>query len=156
MYKMPHLSDVRERIDRLVDDALENTNFFRVESTAKGPVRSPIISVYVDGDQGINVDDCAKISRDLRRRIEEAEICPDGFELNVSSPGLERSLRLPRQYARHIGRTVRLEVLDCGKNSTLEGRLVGAGEDQVRIEGETGEVALPLGSIRRAVVKVAW
>lgn len=153
---MPHLSDIRERIEGLVDEALENTHFFRVESTAKGPVRSPIITVYIDGDQGINIDDCAIISRDLRSRIETAGICPDGFELNVSSPGLERSLRLPRQYVRHIGRDVRLEVLDAGNSTTVEGRLVGAGEDQVRIEGATGEVALPLGSIRKAVVKVPW
>lgn len=150
------MTDVRERVDRLVDETLKATPFFRVDSTAKGTPRSPIISVYVDGDEGINIDDCASISRDLHRRIEQSGMCPGGFELNVSSPGMDRALRLPRQYARHVGRDVRLEVLDAETSRTVEGRLVHAGEDAVRIEGAGGEVTLPLGSIRKGVVKTAW
>jgi len=153
---MPHLSEIKNRVDRLVDEALKDTSFFLVDSTAKGPVRAPIVSVYLDGDQGISIRDCAAISRDLHGRIENAGLCPDGFELNVSSPGLDRSLRLPRQYARHVGRNVRLEVVDCGSDKTVEGRLIGAGEDLVRIEAEAGEIAFPIGSIRKAVVKAAW
>jgi len=153
---MSYLTDVRERVDLLVDKALRETPFFRVDSTVKGTARSPIISVYLDGDDGISIDNCASISRDLHREIEESGLCPDGFELNVSSPGLDRSLRLPRQYARHVGREVHLEVRDTDTNRTVEGRLVGAGENEVRIEGSAGEITLPLGSIRKAVVKTAW
>lgn len=153
---MPHLSDIRERVDQLVDEALRDTDFFRVESTAKGRARTPVISVYLDGDRGISINDCATISRDLHYRIEEAGICPNGFDLNVSSPGLDRSLRLPRQYAKHVGRDVRLEVAGAEEGTTVEGRLVAVADDQIRIEGEVGEVELPLGSIRKAVVKVPW
>lgn len=150
------MSDIGNQIDRLVDEALKETTFFRVEATVKGAAGSPIISVYLDGDEGINIDDCATISRELHFRIEEAGVCPSGFELNVSSPGLERSLRLPRQYARHIGRNVSVEIEDAGTPATVEGRLIGAGDDQVRIESASGEIALPFGSIRKAQVKAAW
>jgi ribosome maturation factor RimP len=153
---MPHLTEIKHQVDRLVDEALKDTGFFLVDSTAKGPVRAPIISVYLDGDQGISIRDCAAVSRDLHGSIENAGICPDGFELNVSSPGLDRSLRLPRQYARHVGRYIRLEVVDAGADKTVEGRLIGAGDDLVRIEAEAGEIAFPMGSIRKAVVKAAW
>jgi len=154
---MPHLTDVREHVDRLVDETLRETTFFRVDVTAKGTARAPVISVYLDGDEGIDIGNCATISRELHSRIEEAGICPNGFELNVSSPGLDRSLRLPRQYARHVGRDVRLEVEDIeNSETTIEGRLVGAAEDAVRIEAAAGEITLPLRSIRKAVVKAAW
>lgn len=153
---MPFWTDIRAKVDRLVDDALAGTDFFRVETTVKGTARTPVISVYLDGDSGINIDDCAKISRDLQGRIENAGITGDGFELNVSSPGLERSLRLPRQYARHVGRVVRFELSSSEAKSSIEGRLLGAGDTEVRIEVDAAEVVLPLASIRKAAVKAAW
>jgi ribosome maturation factor RimP len=143
-------------VDRLIDEALEGSEFFLVESSVKGSAHSPVISVYVDGDSGINIDDCARISRDLHLRIEDAEICRKGFRLNVSSPGLERSLRLPRQFVRNVGRDVRIEVLDDGTGSTVEGRLVNASEGVIRVAIEEGEIALPVDSIKKAVVKAAW
>jgi len=153
---MPHLSDIKHQVDRLVDEALKDTSFFLVDSTVKGPVRAPIISVYLDGDQGITIQNCAEISRDLHNSIEIKGVCPDGFELNVSSPGLDRSLRLPRQYARHVGRNVRLEVVESGSDKTVEGRLIAAGDDLIRIEAEAGEIAFPISAVRNAVVRAAW
>ncbi|HUF10083.1 MAG TPA: hypothetical protein VMO47_12225 [Rhodothermales bacterium] len=153
---MPHLSDIKRHVDRLVEEALKDTSFFLVDSTVKGRVRAPVISVYLDGDQGITIQDCAAFSRDLHDSIEIKGFCPDGFELNVSSPGLDRSLRLPRQYARHVGRNVRLEVVESGSDRTVEGRLIGAGDDLIRIEAEAGEIAFPISAVRKAVVKAAW
>jgi ribosome maturation factor RimP len=153
---MPHLTDIRKRVDRLVDDTLRDSRFFRVESTVKGTARSPVISVYLDSDEGINIGDCATLSRDLHDRIEASGWCPEGFDLNVSSPGLDRSLRLPRQYVRHIGRNVRFEIQRSGTSTTVEGRLVEAGEEDVRLEGPEGEITVPFASIRTAVVRTPW
>jgi len=153
---MPHSTDIRTRVERLVDEALKESPFFCVEATVKGAARNPIISVYLDGDEGITIADCATISRDLHLRIEDAGLCPKGFELTVSSPGLERSLRLPRQYARHVGRNVRFEVSEEGQDRTVEGTLLGAADDVVRVEGESGEISFPVHAVKKAVVKVAW
>ena len=153
---MTQLGSLESTIETMVNDLLVGTSFFIVELGVHGTSGSPVVNVYLDGDEGITIKDCAQISRGLRAGIEEKELAPQGLELNVSSPGLKRSLLLPRQYPRHVGRNVKLKVLEAEAYKTVEGRLLGTVNEMVRIESETGEIELPLESIRQAVVKAAW
>lgn len=90
------------------------TNFpdvFIVElSLAKGP-RS-VLSFLVDTDEGITIDKCARISRKLSAWLEENDPFDFPFALEVSSPGLSRPLKLPRQYQKNVGRKLKVKTLD--------------------------------------------
>jgi len=65
--------------------------------------------VFLDADSGLDIGKSADINRKLYKLIEEAGLFPDGdFSLEVSSPGVDTPLRLPRQFKKNIGRTLEI------------------------------------------------
>ena len=100
---------------------------------------------------GINVDDCAAVSRQLTRVFEVEGI--DYDRLEVSSPGLDRPLRKPADFARFAGQRAELRMrrADAGGRRKFAGRLLQGGEaGQVTIEVDGQTVALALEDIERA------
>jgi ribosome maturation factor RimP len=79
-------------------------------SLAKGP-RS-VLSLLVDTDEGITIDKCARISRKLSAWLEENDPFDFPFALEVSSPGLSRPLKLPRQFHKNVGRKLKVKTTD--------------------------------------------
>lgn len=81
------------------------------------------IQVFLDGDEGLPIDVCAKVSRCLEAKLDRDE---EDFELTVSSSGADAPLVLPRQYTKHVGRT--LDVYDADGNS-FQGELSSLNEN---------------------------
>lgn len=92
------------------------------------------VKVYVDADQGIAIDELARMNRLLYRQIEEKNVFPGGdFSLEVSSPGLDEPLKLHRQYVKNVGRYVEVIKTD---GSRMEGKLTGVSETGITVEEE--------------------
>lgn len=89
------------------------------------------IVVYIDGDEGVSLDACKQISRVLESVLDEEPSLGGIYELEVSSPGVNRSLKFPRQYLKHLGRTLRIELLDGRK---MEGKLINTGHDSISVD----------------------
>lgn len=86
-----------------------------------------VLSILIDTDQGIRIDECARISRYLNREYFEVEDPFDfGFNLEVSSPGVGKPLKVRRQYHKNIGRKLKVKMLD---NEVVKGRLEAVEED---------------------------
>ncbi len=95
------------------------------------------IKVFIDGDNGISIDDLVKYNRSLYRQLEEENLFSDGdFSLEVSSPGLGEPLKMHRQYLKNKGRFVEIITTDGTKT---EGRLLEIGEDSVIVEETKGK-----------------
>lgn len=86
------------------------------------------VTVLADADGGLSIDACASISRQLGAALEEVVPEDQPYRLEVSSPGADQPLQLPRQYINSIGRQVHLTLTD-GKE--LKGLLKEAGEEAV-------------------------
>jgi len=95
------------------------------------------IKVFIDGDEGINLQTLINYNRSLYKLIEENAFFPDGnFSLEVSSPGLDEPLKLHRQYKKNVGRYVEVNM---NEGSRVEGKLIEATEDGIIVETETGK-----------------
>ena len=95
------------------------------------------IIVLLDADDGITIEKCTTVNRALYKFIEETALFPDGnFSLEVSSPGLEKPLKLHRQYQKNIGRKVEVVLLD---GTRLEGTLTHVNEEDIIIEEQEGK-----------------
>jgi len=127
---------LKEQIEKLVNDNLESDQHFLVDiviSAKSGPKK---VLILMDGDEGINIDDCAKLSRKVGFIIEEEGIIEDAYRLEVSSPGLDHPIVLLRQYLKNIGRHVR--VTD-NEEERHEGVLLSADDKNVVIEEHKGK-----------------
>ncbi len=103
-----------------------------------------------DGAGGINVDDCATVSRHLMHLFSVEGVEYDRLE--VSSPGLDRPLRKEKDFARFAGQKadVRLRAADAAGRRRISGTLLGAKDGVVTLEVEGQAVALELDAIERA------
>jgi len=91
------------------------------------------MQVFLDTDEGITIDKCARVSRYLNTYIEQEQLLGDNYSLDVSSPGIEQPLKLVRQYKKNIGRKIAIRLLD---GSDKKGILKKVTEDNITIEQE--------------------
>jgi len=92
--------------------------------------------VYLDSDIRLDLDKCAVISRWLAHKIEEADLIQEAFTLEVSSSGLDRPLKLHRQYLKNIGRMVTVHTVS---GNSIEGKLTEVNGDLITLQQEVIE-----------------
>ena len=122
-------------IEALVQKLIDGVEDIFLVSVRIKPINN--IKVFLDSDIGVNIDKCARLNRAMYKVIEEEAWYPEGnFSLEVSSPGVDEPLRLPRQYKKNIGRNVEVTFLDDTK---IEGKLIEANEDGIVVEYTEGK-----------------
>ena len=122
---------VESRITETVEEILAQKNdqsLFLVDISVSSAKNSQKVLVHLDGDEGVNIDICAEISRQLGAMLEEENLISGSFTLEVSSPGLDLPLKLYRQYRKNIGRKIKVLTED---NETRKGVLKEVGEEQI-------------------------
>ncbi|HXL57008.1 MAG TPA: hypothetical protein VN958_12160 [Chitinophagaceae bacterium] len=149
-----------QRIEQLVHSMLSaEPEYFTVNIRIK-PTNN--VKVFVDGDNGISIEKCARFNRRLHKMIEDSGIFPPGeFSLEVSSPGVDEPLKLYRQYAKNISRFVEVLFNDGTKK---EGKLVQVAESDIIIEQISGkgkktstqQIVIPFNNIKTTTVQIKF
>jgi ribosome maturation factor RimP len=103
-------------------------------------------------DSGVTLDDCVAVSRDLSTALDVADLIPHGYNLEVSSPGLDRPLTRPADFQRHVGRLAKIKLHAPASDGqlALRGPLLGASADTVSIEADGKRFDVPLANVREA------
>jgi ribosome maturation factor RimP len=131
---------VIQKISELTESVLANTDFFLIEVEVKGN-KEPVVWVYIDADdRGVNMDECADVSRELSFLMDAHDIFPGGYRINVSSPGVTRPLSDKRQYPKNKGRKAKVKYKSDGEYIKIEGILQDVDENDIAIEQEDGSV----------------
>ncbi|MFN4147731.1 MAG: ribosome maturation factor RimP [Runella sp.] len=104
--------ELKQKITELLQSLLQDDKFFVVQVQISPSKIRPKLTILLDSDAGISIDECATISRQLDDLIEENQLIPDAYTLEVSSPGVDYPLSMPRQYIKNIGRTLRVITKD--------------------------------------------
>ena len=100
-----------------------------------------VVRVLVDADGGISLDAIARLARSISRALDEQDLIPGRYTLEVSSPGLERPLRTPEHFRRAAGSEVRVKTQPGFEGPRrLTGILEGVADDGVDLRGTDGEV----------------
>lgn len=128
-------------------------------------VHRTLVRVIVDRPDGVGLDDLGKATRAVSRALDDADPIAHRYTLEVTSPGVERPLRTPNQFARAVGETVKVKTLEpVDGTRRLEGVLIGADDMgiTVRIDepaaSDSGDVtrALAYRDIARARTVFHW
>lgn len=125
------ITEIKNKIESVI---MDQTAHFLVDIKIK-PTNN--IKVYIDGDNGVGIDELVKYNRLLYKDLEQSALFPDGdFSLEISSPGLDEPLKMHRQYVKNINRFVEVALLDGKK---IEGRLSGVQENEIQVEEIKGK-----------------
>mgnify|MGYP006073405455 CR=1 FL=1 len=134
----------KERVKQLLTEALdENEELFLIELSFLAENK---IYIEVDGNMGVNLKECIRISRHINNNLDREE---EDFGLEVTSPDVANPLKVLRQYQKNIGRVLTVKTKE---NSKLEGTLVDVKDDEISLEWKAREPK-PIGKGKVTVLK---
>lgn len=145
------MSSLISEVENLVAPALIAQNIELVDLTYQKEHGGWTLCFYLDKPGGITLDDCARWSEELGVLVDQSNLIPGKYVLEVSSPGLERSLKKLKDFNRFMGERVSVKLfapLDGQKN--FHGALMGADESSIRIQtDEKKDVTLLLSQVAK-------
>ncbi len=134
--------DITNQIKELAAPLAEERGLFVVDIELKTGSGNEVW-VYLDGeDRGVNLDECADISRELGFVIEAHELLESKYRLNVSSPGLSRPLSDFRQYPKNKGRLIKLRYKGEDETKKVKGILENATQKELTVIETEGKKSI--------------
>ena len=130
------MNEIKKSLEQALLEDIENKGYELIEIEQHSLRKGIKFVLYIDHDNGIGLDDCVSVSKASEMIIDEF-IDPESYELEVSSPGLDRKLNKKEDFDRFIGKTIKIrlkEKLDDRKN--FKGLLTDRRGDMVILEDD--------------------
>ncbi len=125
--------DLQKKLEKIVESNIDNEAHFLVDVSIFGNKGKKKVKILLDGDEGVSVDDCSRLSRKVSDIIEEEGVIEAAYILEVSSPGVDYHLKFKRQYTKNIGRRLKVVLSDGGEQ---KGELLEVKEDTILVKAE--------------------
>ncbi|WP_312190110.1 ribosome assembly cofactor RimP [Sphingobacterium sp.] len=154
------MQHVEKRVIELITEKIEDREDLFIVSVKMRP--NKILEILLDGDNGVNIDDCAQVSRHVGFHLEEENVIDNAYRLEVSSPGIDANFVNIRQYQKNIGRTVQVKLND---NTKMEGTLLTADDAKISVlqkvkekgkKAQEVEKELPFDQIKATKVVISF
>ncbi|AFK01510.1 Ribosome maturation factor rimP [Emticicia oligotrophica DSM 17448] len=152
-------TEVKQKIEQLLEPLLENDKFFIVDIKVSLSKVHSKVTILLDSDEGIKIDECTAISRQLGTDIDE--MMPEKYTLEVSSPGVDFPLKSERMYRKNIGRNLKvvfkdgkevkgsLEAVDLAQITLIEDKKRKKNEEIIPIQ-------IPFDNIKESQVIISF
>ena len=141
----------RETLIKLLEPTIERLGYELTDLELKLGGRDGLLRLFIDKDDGIDIEDCEAVSRQVSSILDVEDPLPGHYSLEVSSPGLDRTLTKPAHFQRFMGEDVRVKLrfpMDGRRN--FRGALRAATEEQIEVEVDGQSFSLPLATIESA------
>jgi ribosome maturation factor RimP len=147
-----------EEITPLIEEKLKfmRMELYDIKHISAG--RHSVLRVFIDKDGGVSIDDCENASHQLSMLLDVENFSDTPYTLEVSSPGIDRTLARQRDFVKVIGQFVRLELKGEGKKGPLVvGKCVSCVDNVLTIElDEGGEKTFPLDAIVKGTLDIRF
>lgn len=148
--------DEREsRIEEVIQPVLRDQGLELVDLDWRPHRPRGVLRIFVDKPAGVGVGDCERVSREIGDLLDVSGLIAEGYDLEVSSPGLDRQLRKDREYRWAVGKLVRCWLAG---GEEVRGRLADVDGERLTLEGDSGRVEVSRAQITKARldVQVPW
>lgn len=150
------LGAIEKRVRDIAAGAAADNGVEFVGLEVAGSKRSPVFRAFIDKPDGVTVENCADVSRAMETVLDDEDVVPTKYVLEVSSPGLERGLFKIEDYERFTGKLAKVRTSsEIGGARNFVGRIVGRADSNIVFNDRAmGEITIPFDSIERANLKV--
>ena len=140
-----------QKLNELLQPLVEDLGYEFVGLEYNPNPKHSVLRIFINREDGVGIEDCEMVSREVAALLDVKDPIRSQYNLEVSSPGLDRPLFTPAHYAEFTGceAQVTLFAPQDGRRK-FKGRILGADEDGVRIEQDGLEVTLDFGNIAKA------
>ena len=145
--------NIREPVEQVVN----NRGFFLIDLVFRGDRSNRVLEVYIDAEKDVSAEDCAEISREINKLIDEEKIFESGYRLEVSSPGINRPLKLLKQFPKHTGRKFDISYRESDSVKKFSGTLKSIEGDKLFfVKSNREEIIVDFDSILKAKVLISF
>ena len=149
---------LKDQVSELITPALHQAGYFLEDVNIVSPGQHRIVTVIVDGESGLNLDQVTVASKLVSELLDAASVLGETpFTLEVTSPGIDRPLTLPRHFAKNVDRLLKVTKND---GVVVTGRIRSNTEIDVTLEvaekKEVKDVTVALADIKRATVEIEF
>ena len=153
-------SPVVDRVTSLVAPIVTDLGLDLYDIEYTGGIVRIVVDTQPGGPAGVSLENIALITRLVSREFDHSDPVPGRYTLEVTSPGLERTLRLPRHFVREVGKTIAVRLSSAlDGQRRIQGDLVLASEDTIVVrlaDNALTEVTIPLSIVERAKTVFQW
>ena len=129
------MSKVTEVVEELATPIFQELGLELVEIEYVKEGKSWFLRVYIDKDNGVDIEDCGLVSEKLSEKLDELDPIPHNYFLEVSSPGAERPLKKDKDFVKSIGQNVFIKTYEpIDGEKSFEGTLLEFDGQHVKIE----------------------
>ena len=149
----------------LTEPYVRDAGFELIEATSGREASGWVVRLFIDAPAGASVtvshEDCSRVSRDVSAALDVADLISHAYQLEVSSPGLDRPLRREGDFARFVGETARIKLSDEGGKGVegrrnFSGTIRSAKDGRVELECDGRSYQLPIDGIAKANLIPDW
>jgi len=149
---------LKDQISEHITPALHKAGYFLEDVNLVSPGQHRIVTVIVDGESALNLDQVTVASKLVSELLDEATFMGETpFTLEVTSPGIDRPLTLPRHFAKNVDRLLKVTKTD---GVVITGRILSNTENDVTLsvteKKDVKEVVISLADIKRAQVEIEF
>ena len=127
-----------------------------INTVTRGSNKSPKFEIFIDNEKGVNAEDCAKFSREVKHRLESTQIGELDYELIVSSPGTDEPVKFFEQFPKHIGREFKISYDDNEVVKSIEAKLIQIQDKDLVFEYKSEELNIDFNKLKKAKVKISF
>lgn len=132
--------DLGNRVRLIADPIARALDLDLLEVNCQGKGMGLVICVTLDKDGGVGIRDCEQFHQSLRRALDVADPEPFPYRIEVSSPGVDRPLRSPKDYQRVVGKKLQVKVCNSeGQQQQVIGRLTALTQDGLKLSVSSGK-----------------
>ena len=141
----------RDELANLLEPTVERLGYELIDLEARLGGKGGLVRLYIDKPDGIDLDDCEKVSLAVSALLDVEDPVPGNYNLEVSSPGLDRKLTKVEHFQRFTGETVKVQMrFPIEGRRRFRGTLLSSDEESIVVEVDGEPFSLPLKTIDTA------
>jgi len=146
-----------ERLNELLGPLVEDLGYEFVGLEYHSHPKQAVLRVYIDREGGVDLEDCEYVSREVAAMLDVEDPIAGHYNLEISSPGLDRPLFTLEQFRRFTGAEAQVSLFaPQGGRRKFKGRILATDDGMVRMEVDGAEIALKFENIAKARLVPDW
>ncbi len=151
------MANIEEKVEDLVKNKIEDLGYelYDVEYAKEG--KNYFLRIFIDNQKGIDLEDCEKVNDGIMDLLDKADYIKEQYFLEVSSPGIERTLRKEKHLNSNIGKEVEVSLFKPIENKKkIDGILKDFTKNEIILEIQNNEITLERKNISLIKTKYNW
>ena len=150
------MQTIEQKIREIVIPIIEAENAELIEIDVKGKPRSQIVRIFVDSENGIDLEKCTNISRLVSEKFDILDIFPYKYRLEVSSPGVNRPLSNIKDFKRNLNRDAEISYTEGEQVLKFCGKIEAVSDETVYIKSDKESKSILISKIKHGKISLPW